>query len=49
MMKLEPILGSDVHQIKLGCSELYLNGADPFLPPKSKVILELLFEGFLIR
>jgi hypothetical protein len=48
MMKLEPMLRGDVHQIKLRCCELYLDRADPFLPPKSKVILELLFEGFFI-
>ena len=49
MMKLETIPASDVHQVQLGCSEPYLHGADPFLPPQSQVILELLLEGFLVR
>jgi hypothetical protein len=48
MMKVEAVLGCDVHQIKLRCSELNLHRADPLLLPKAKVILKLLFEGGLI-
>ena len=49
MMEVETLLGSDVHQVKLGRSELNLHATDTFLFPEFKVILELFLKAGLIR